>query len=878
MKPIYLAVTLLFCQTIAFAQTGPTLSAGLEALTYKKGAINVDSLTSIIIKKQGELKQEALKRFVIKLFPSDNITTKSYIQSSLNILINEKNPKVIEKEIIELTTNYALALGIAKAYKADSVNKIYLKKIFSDSYTKTSLYSDQLIKMLDDDKTNVRANDYKLQQKDLTNKAAALNIDINNAKTREQKVALIKQLKAVQKSLITVKNKLADIGLNLNFNIHSYNDTSTTIPFNIILDIASTVLSNNDSLQKKGFFKNKIDYHQAYFYKDLVSNGSELSMNMAHEFDRVYAQINAFISPYISNYDIIKEFFATKITPQKGISIKDSLIKKYVAQISQSVGDVELASLIQMTVLGDNKNLTTTDVDYKKTVLQITSIKKKTDTLKNLKLLIGTQTRLADSLLSMRSKRSSLLKDTSVHHYFIPPDSIGFLPGSNTVAVPFQNLNNQIKKVQKDSALQRTVINRSLSTNQSLLGADSPVSFFNNSNFKKAYEITDNAFLKTDAVLTEQYKKLAFETNYFYQLYLTSLLKKFTSLNDFRIENNSASAIQEYTTFLAQTYSKLNTISKQETVNISDIYYLEDEVIPNFIKYGVQFYKTQTDAAGKPSVGDEKLTSLINNFVTFSGLIKIRAIRSVNGLNNYNSDLVDLFKFVSNLDNLDQAQTYENMINLLKFANGKVEDNLQDGEFKDLYVLFINAIKKYTIVNDNKQYVQLDVASFLNELSQYYNSHNKSNFNLYLTLGLNQNFFPHQVLLPGATDKINNIGFASEKIGVKFRLKNYRLTNGYRNAITDDVNLNKSSPFINEWYFIMYGSGLLYSIANTSTEKNFNYPHIGIGTGFRFYNSLDVNLVVGLPFIKNEDPFKFIFLGFGLDIPLGEYLEKTGNK
>jgi hypothetical protein len=57
---------------------------------------------------------------------------------------------------------------------------------------------------------------------------------------------------------------------------------------------------------------------------------------------------------------------------------------------------------------------------------------------------------------------------------------------------------------------------------------------------------------------------------------------------------------------------------------------------------------------------------------------------------------------------------------------------------------------------------------------------------------------------------------------------------------------------IDEWYRVVYDSGLLYSPANTSTNKNFDYPH--------------VNFIVGIPFIKNQSPFRNTFAGIGLDI------------
>ena len=94
----------------------------------------------------------------------------------------------------------------------------------------------------------------------------------------------------------------------------------------------------------------------------------------------------------------------------------------------------------------------------------------------------------------------------------------------------------------------------------------------------------------------------------------------------------------------------------------------------------------------------------------------------------------------------------------------------------------------------------------------------------------------------------------------------------------NDIYLNKKAPFINELYAIVYGSGLLYTLANTTTNENFDFPHVGAGVGMRFYNALDVNLIIGFPFVKNYNFGDNAFYGIGLDIPLGEYLEKLGSK
>lgn len=254
--------------------------------------------------------------------------------------------------------------------------------------------------------------------------------------------------------------------------------------------------------------------------------------------------------------------------------------------------------------------------------------------------------------------------------------------------------------------------------------------------------------------------------------------------------------------------------------------------------------------------------------------------------------MASLFEFISNLDNLDKAQTYESIINLLREYSHIVEGQLPNSKFKEGYIIFINGMKKYTLINSSpeNQYVEIDIVSFLNDLQQFYNRNNPSRFSLYLTLGLNENFFFKDFTFPDdgseaenpdnpkKPETIKTIGFASEKIGVKYKIYDFKKYRGYENVIKDDVYLNKRAPFINEFYTILYGSGLLYTLANTSTDQNFDFPHVGAGVGLRFYNALDFNVILGFPFVKDRNFGKDGFIGIGLDIPLGEYLEKVGNK
>ncbi|MEM6721446.1 MAG: hypothetical protein AAF611_19120 [Bacteroidota bacterium] len=74
MKKISLILLFLCSIQNLYSQTDPSLAVGLETLTYTKGNIDIELLTEIILEKQSELKQEAIKRFIFNLFPRGNYT------------------------------------------------------------------------------------------------------------------------------------------------------------------------------------------------------------------------------------------------------------------------------------------------------------------------------------------------------------------------------------------------------------------------------------------------------------------------------------------------------------------------------------------------------------------------------------------------------------------------------------------------------------------------------------------------------------------------------------------------------------------------------------------------------------------------------------
>ena len=921
MKKIILLI-LCFCFNSLYSQVNPTLGIGLETLTLNKGTIDVEVLTQIILKKQKELKNEALKRFMLKMFPDTNYTTRFYVQNCLNILLNEKNPQVIEKEILELTTNYAIALGVTKAI-------VEIDNTLFDTEAAKLFKEVDYQKLLDNVSHKAQIDTIV----DRINKVDKLN-DILITESQKEKPNLttinktITSIKCLEKEIKQIKRRLARKNINVELiDTNSKITTADQLNFGEKLDIVSLALSENDLLRKKGFFKNKINYRedQNYFYNETAD-------------DSIKNKIKEKIKHYVQNYDIIKNFMENN-TLKNSDNIVENLNKIYLNQIdlgtefyisnqSKTGDDVYKKAIDQLKSLLKLKSDLDHLITLQKTVLDTIHYKefKNLTSMATITSIGSLQLIDKESLIRFKNQYNDL---RTVYNYITEI--------KNTVAsiIANANFNNNITnyktieniKIPTLNLINEAELNVAFTQLQTLLdelntlqdnyhngtytmtttgddlkafndkilafnkivaplqknitdNKDKITSLYNNRNTiytsikavspKDLTDFVSNSMSQIKAV-QEDISKLPD----FFNFFINNLLQQMESLTysqEPRVERDDITK-DKITVLIATLYERLNYFKNNKNYTITDITFLENELLPQLV--GIKY----ADSHNNKGFYD----SLIKGIKNLTPLLKINILIN-KGLSNstikYDEKLISLFEFIGNLDKLDKAQTYASIVDLIKMNSAEITKILPDGAFKDSYNLFINGIKKYTLINPNaeKEYVEIDVVSFLDDMQQHYQRNNPSSFSLYLTLGLNQNMFVNKFQFSGSNETLSSIGFASEKIGVKYKILDFKKHRGYENAIKSDIYLNKRAPFINEWYTALYGSGLLYSLANTTTNQNFNFPHVGFATGFRFYNALDVNLMLGLPFIKDQKFGNNGFIGLGFDIPLGEYLEALGNK
>lgn len=237
-------------------------------------------------------------------------------------------------------------------------------------------------------------------------------------------------------------------------------------------------------------------------------------------------------------------------------------------------------------------------------------------------------------------------------------------------------------------------------------------------------------------------------------------------------------------------------------------------------------------------------------------------------------------EFITKLNELDKSETYDYLFKILIDAGNVLAEEGNSQIFNSI----INNVKKYTSINADSNAIDVDIETISADLFNKYGDRG-GNINFYFSIGLNQGFLPEGKTLTVGEEEISNIGFASEKIGVKWKYWNFEKKLAKRfdeNYQYTRAKYRPKQPIITDMYLLTYGSGILYNLTNTTTAgEDFNFPLWGIGSGISFFNALDFNVSYTVPFLPNErfaKNFDYGFVNVGFDIKITEYLEALGKK
>lgn len=281
-----------------------------------------------------------------------------------------------------------------------------------------------------------------------------------------------------------------------------------------------------------------------------------------------------------------------------------------------------------------------------------------------------------------------------------------------------------------------------------------------------------------------------------------------------------------------------------------------NKIIPRLISINSKS-KNQLSAAIQDL---ERLKMAINRIQYAQALIEIftneRLFKDVSGddLKDY---MAEVFKV---LTSLDQASSYDQVAKWIVDVGNIFWDLSKSRLMNNL-----SNLQAYLTMDEESNRVDIKVDDFILYLGNQYINDISPRLSLYFTVGVNN------TLAFNVPDTAKNFNFASEKIGLKFKLYDFV----QRNSYTSRHYIARQKPFVKDIYVLGYGSGLLYQIESLKTENALNGSTVGLIFGVHFFNDLDFG--IGPSMVRILDDNKFA-LSASFDIPIVEYLSRLGKK
>ncbi|MES2382782.1 MAG: hypothetical protein V4538_17175 [Bacteroidota bacterium] len=270
--------------------------------------------------------------------------------------------------------------------------------------------------------------------------------------------------------------------------------------------------------------------------------------------------------------------------------------------------------------------------------------------------------------------------------------------------------------------------------------------------------------------------------------------------------------------------------------------------------------------------------SLYNNSLHLLNKDKEKLYYLISSLRNY-LPLLDI------INNLDRVESYDYMF---KFLTG-LGETYGDERTKAVVTAITTSVDKYTLINKQDNNIKIDVEGIATGIYNKFAKNQHSRFSLFFTVGANHNVSTGNNLKfissngPDKADSLPYSSFISEKIGLKWNIKDWNRSRSFNHGIISSdpkLSINKaakinSEPIVNNFHMLLYGSGLLYQITVLNSADKFTTPIIGTGLGITFFNGLDFNVSYAVPYSLSPNKG---FVSISFDIAIFEYLSALNNK
>lgn len=253
-------------------------------------------------------------------------------------------------------------------------------------------------------------------------------------------------------------------------------------------------------------------------------------------------------------------------------------------------------------------------------------------------------------------------------------------------------------------------------------------------------------------------------------------------------------------------------------------------------------------------------------------------------------------KFLSLIAKLYQFDKISSITEYLKLMEELIEILPNDNVIATLKTI-VTFTKDYTVIEKDargQQVLSFNAESFIMKLQQI-KPYTLNRWEFLFTVGTNQTYFKHNINITDSLTGVSHLSFVGEKIGLKFKFIDKEFSWNRNPGETFAVStlfhpfekvvykrlLPPKEPIISNFHAIVYGTGLLYNLVNTTTNKGFNLPMFGTGIGLTFYNGMDLNVSVGIPILTNQKLSRshdYTFFNVGFDIQFAEYYSRLMKK
>jgi len=473
--------------------------------------------------------------------------------------------------------------------------------------------------------------------------------------------------------------------------------------------------------------------------------------------------------------------------------------------------------------------------------------------------------------------------------------------------------------LQNDAKINGTSKNFGLLTVNSTLLETSKVNYTNNTNLTISPTVKDFNILIDlcyDVILNdvELQKKFKFKND----LSEKDFTKWYNSDNAFLLAYQNANTTDQ---------GKLDALRAEVKTKLADLSKISENI--EKLIAGINDLKNTTSAELKAKVDNTlanfsslkasdittELTEIKTTYAAVLTANQTTFLTNFSGLVDANYDKVkELISFYSGLQKSDfkdftltKDQYYALKFIIIKFL-GLVKNQFENDVVASVVdFLLENTLVEYTdnggnqkaensVANSDKGYLYVDIESVISAVDQKFSPTNKKGIGVYIqpfvSIGTNYASFVKTNSLTtdntGAAKSLDNLYFASEKIGIKWKIWNWKYTHSFA-AGENFRYYNKPGnyrywlrpqpkPTISDVHIIIYGSGLLYNIANLKSNDNFNYGIVGTGLGFTFFNGLSTTIGFACPFTDKKFNSTNTFFNFGIDVPIIDYIAGLKNK